>query len=117
MLLFSVVCLGLGAVLVLVSGVAIVLEKASLGSADIGGYYGKSRGELTPAVLAQLKEQGRPRLAQAALGSLIGLDLVMVGLGCVAILWSDGHWLAWIVALGLWLAAAIQLVAWFRATR
>lgn len=117
MLLFSWVCLGLGSALIVVSGVAIVLEKASLGSADIGGYYGESRGALTPAVLAQLKEQGRPRIAQAALGSLVGLDLVLVGLGCIAIALSDGHWLAWIVALALWTAAVIQLIAWFRATR
>ncbi len=99
------------------SGLAIVLEKASLGKADVGGYYGESRGALSPAVIAELKAQGRPRIPRAAFGSLIGLDLVLIGVGGLVVVYGDGHWLAWVIAFAFWAAALAQLVAWFRASR
>ncbi len=117
MVWFSWICVGLGIVLILVSGVAIVLEKMALGHADVGGYYGESKGALSPAVIAQLKAAGRLRIPRAALGSLLGLDLFLVGLGGLAVVFGDGHWLAWVLAFVLWAAAITQLVAWFRASR
>ena len=117
MLWFSWICLAGGALLLLVSGVAIVLEKASLANADVGGYYGESRGALSPAVITQLKEMGRPRIPRAAFGSLIGFNLLLVGAGGLIVAFSDGHWFAWIVALALWGSALLQMLAWFRASR